>query len=160
MMYYPTFVPERIDLAGALRSALRSNLRTMTGAPVPMIGIRGIRYLSRRLRKTAQRGTPRDLKLLLGHVVRMQEEIGTGGAGFRFLYASFLQEAAKLVSSEVLAEASRRMTEAGDGWRSFALAATRLAKGRGEGGIDEVCKILEECADREAEVWRGLRSFV
>jgi hypothetical protein len=160
MMYYPTFVPERIDLRRALRSALRSNVRTMTGAPLPMIGIRGIRYLSRRLRKTAQRGTPRDLKLLLGHVVRMQEEIGTGGAGFRFLYASFLQEAAKLVESEVLAEASRRMTEAGDGWRRFALAATRLAKGRGDGGIDEVCKILEECADREAEVWRGLRAFV
>jgi hypothetical protein len=159
MMYYPTFVPERIDLPRALRSALRSNLRTMTGAPFPMIGIRGIRHLSRRLRKTAQRGSPRELKLLLGHVVRMQEEIGTGGAGFRFLYASFLQEASKLVGSDVLAAGSQRMTQAGDAWRRFALAATRLAKGRGEVGIDDVCKILEECADLEAEVWKGLRRF-
>jgi hypothetical protein len=159
MMYYPTSVPQRPDLPRALRSALRANLRTMTGAPFPMIGIRGIRFLSRKLRKTAQRGSARDLKLLLGHVVRMQEEIGTGGAGFRFLYASYLQEASKLVSSDVLAEASRGMTRAGDAWRGFALAATRLAKGRGEVGIDDVCKVLEECADLEAAVWKGLRGF-
>ena len=29
----------------------------------------------------------------LGNIVRMQEEIGTGGGGFRFMYAAFLQEA-------------------------------------------------------------------
>jgi hypothetical protein len=160
MMYYPTFVPERVDFERAIRSALRSNLRTMTSAPLPQIGIRGIRYLSRRLSKTARRAPPRTLKLLLGHVVRMQEEIGTGGAGFRFLYASFLQEASKRLSSEVLADASSRMTEAGDAWRGFALAATRMCKGRGEIGIEELCKILEGCADLEADVWRRLRSFV
>src|SRR6185436_166585 len=33
-------------------------------------------------------------RLYTGNIVRMQEEIGTGGAGFRFLYASFLQELA------------------------------------------------------------------
>ena len=35
--------------------------------------------------------------LYLGQVVRMLEEIGTGGAGFRFIYAAFLQESAKIL---------------------------------------------------------------
>ena len=31
--------------------------------------------------------------LYLAQLVRMQEEIGTGGGGFRYIYAAFLQEA-------------------------------------------------------------------
>ena len=33
----------------------------------------------------------------LGQVIRMLEEIGTGGAGFRFIYAAFLQESAGIL---------------------------------------------------------------
>jgi hypothetical protein len=42
-------------------------------------------------------------------IVRMQEEIGTGGGGFRFIYAAFLQEAGRLMGSTRLEEASRMM---------------------------------------------------
>jgi len=157
LMYYPRRVPDRIDLPKALRSALRANLRTITGAPVPLIGIRGIRYLGRRIARLARRGDPRAVKRLLVHVVRMQEEIGTGGAGFRFLYASFLQEAGDRLESAPLAEASSRMTGAGDAWRQFALAATRMAKGRAELRVPELVDLLQGCADREAEVWDLLR---
>ena len=37
---------------------------------------------------------------------RMQEEIGTGGAGFRFLYAAFLQEAGEKLNRADLLKAS------------------------------------------------------
>jgi len=40
----------------------------------------------------------------------MQEEIGTGGAGFRFMYASFLQEAGEKIGAAELGEASARLT--------------------------------------------------
>jgi len=33
----------------------------------------------------------------LANVARMQEEVGTGGAGIRFMHAAFLQKAAELV---------------------------------------------------------------
>lgn len=159
LMYYPRFVPERIDLHKALRSALRANLRTMTGAPVPLIGIRGIRYLGRRIARLERRGDRRALERLLVHVVRMQEEIGTGGAGFRFLYASFLQEAGERLEIAPLAEASARMTEAGDVWRRFALAATRMSKRRSPMDVPALVELLHACADREASVWGLLRQL-
>src|SRR5690625_7152786 len=58
----------------------------------------------------------------------MQEEIGTGGAGFRFIYASFLQEAAQLLNDPALERASESMTDVGDSWRNFALAVAKECK--------------------------------
>ena len=55
----------------------------------------------------------------------MLEEIGTGGAGFRFIYAAFLQEAADVLNKPKLKDISRLMTEAGDKWREFAYLAAK-----------------------------------
>jgi len=44
----------------------------------------------------------RDAALNLAQVIRMLEEIGTGGAGFRFIYGAFLQEAAEKTGIESL----------------------------------------------------------
>jgi hypothetical protein len=88
----------------------------------------------------------------------MQEEIGTGGAGFRFIYASFLQESARLLASDMLAEASRMLTDAGDEWRRFALYATKMSRGRETMDVDALATILNRCADIEAGAWRMLRA--
>ena len=64
----------------------------------------------------------------------MQEEIGTGGAGFRFMYAAFLQEAAALLEKPELREKAKEMTRIGDLWREFAFEAGRMVKGRAEAG--------------------------
>ena len=58
------------------------------------------------------------------------EDQGTGGGGFRFLYASFLQEASKVLNNPRLNEFSREMMEIGDGWREISLAAAQIAKKR------------------------------
>ena len=60
----------------------------------------------------------------------MQEEIGTGGGGFRFLYASFLQELEAKTGYTALGALSARLVEIGDRWREFALAAARMIRGR------------------------------
>ena len=64
----------------------------------------------------------------------MQEEIGTGGAGFRFMFAAFLQEAATLLDRPELREKAKEMTAIGDQWREFAFEAGRMVKGRSEAG--------------------------
>jgi hypothetical protein len=64
----------------------------------------------------------------LGQVIRMLEEIGTGGAGFRFIYAAFLQESAAILQIPLLDKLSTEMTEAGDRWREFAWQASRCFK--------------------------------
>ena len=66
---------------------------------VPMLGVRGIHRLAGHVRGWSK--TVPDIKkqnLLIGHIIRMQEEVGTGGAGFRYLYAAFLQEAGELLN--------------------------------------------------------------
>ena len=63
----------------------------MLSPPLPWFGNKAIFLLSKQIKKYPQKLTPRKASLYLGNVVRMQEEIGTGGAGFRFLYAAFLQ---------------------------------------------------------------------
>jgi hypothetical protein len=70
----------------------------MLDAPLPIIGVRGIRWLAKAIEKLDTGSGAAHSKLFIGQVVRMQEEIGTGGGGFRFIYASFLQEAADLLA--------------------------------------------------------------
>ncbi len=158
LLYYPTRVPDAIDYATVIPQAIRANDRIMTRAPLPVIGVRGIRYLAGNLvRVSGRRDAARRLPLYLAHIVRMQEEIGTGGAGFRFVYASFLQESATILGCAHLADAARAMTAAGDRWRDFALEATRISRRKGNLDIKGLADLLRDCAQREADVWTMLR---
>jgi hypothetical protein len=60
----------------------------------------------------------------------MQEEIGTGGGGFRYIYAAFLQEAYGYYPDEILTEVSAAFTRSGDLWREAAVQAAGIYKGR------------------------------
>lgn len=155
LMYTIESVPESIDYPQAIRAAITKNVKVMTGAPLPVIGVRGIRYLAGKIDKL--KGSVKEQRLYLGHIVRMQEEIGTGGAGFRFIYASFLQEAAQLLNDPVLEKASDTMTEVGDHWREFALLTVKECK-RGE-TIDRqrIADKLRDCAERENALWQDLK---
>lgn len=159
LMYYPTQIPAAIDYATAVPSAIRWNSRTMQ-APVPIAGVKGIRFLGRQIVKLAA-GPQRETYLphYLGHIVRMQEEIGTGGAGFRFIYASFLQESNRQLNNPLLAEAAKNLTDAGDEWRRFALIATKMCRGRAEMNPVLLEKTLNDIADREAAVWKQLKTI-
>lgn len=156
LMYYPTAMPEEIDYGQLIPAAVRRNLRTMTTAPLPIVGIRGIRYLASNVLKLGRRNDKR-LILHLTHIVRMQEEIGTGGAGFRFIYGSFLQEAGKLIDNGRLVDASKRITAAGDEWRRFALNATKMCRGRTPMDIQALADIINACADKELDAWRAVK---
>jgi hypothetical protein len=157
-MYYISQLPERIDLPNAARRSIRGVCRTMLGSRLPLLGIAGIRFLAKRLAKWPDKMGPEKAALYLGQIIRMQEEIGTGGAGFRFMYAAFLQEAAALLNDPQLARVSEKMTAAGDRWRRFALLGSRICKGRArpDESYPAMAAILEECALRESEIYREL----
>ncbi|MBE0555920.1 MAG: BtrH N-terminal domain-containing protein, partial [Proteobacteria bacterium] len=157
-LYYPVRVDPAVDRVEAIRKAIRKTVRMMLHAPLPFIGIMGINYMARRIEGLAD-GDARYARLYLGHIVRMQEEIGTGGGGFRFMYAAFLQEAGRLLGSAPLEEASRMMTETGDWWRKFALACARVCKGKTPAfDAGEIAALLRQCAAQEKLVYRLLKS--
>src|SRR5690606_573679 len=90
-MYYIKAVPEALDFNRAIRSGIRQTCFFMLSPPVPWAGNNAIFTLARKVAAYPDKLTDRKRKLYLGNIIRMQEEIGTGGAGFRFLYAAFLQ---------------------------------------------------------------------
>jgi len=139
------------------RAAIRRACRTML-APIPIVGVRGMRMLARRI---AQLDPQAELsKEWIGHVVRMQEEIGTGGAGFRFLYAAFLQEAAEHAERPALAAQADALLEIGDAWRMLALRAARMIRGREPLVPATLAGLLNELAEREGQFFHQLRQVV
>ena len=138
------------------RQAIERTARQML-APVPIVGVRGIRMLARAV---ARLDSSEHSKAWVGHIVRMQEEIGTGGAGFRFLYAAFLQEAAERAERPALNAQAEALLDIGDAWRSFALRAARMIRGREPFLPAELGALLQGLATREAEFFGTLRRVV
>jgi hypothetical protein len=160
-MYYITKVPKDIDLKSAIVKSTRKTAKDMLTIPIPMFGVKGIRFLAKQVRKWPKKFGDKDAALNLSQVIRMLEEIGTGGAGFRFIYAAFLQECSEILNQPWLNDLSKEMTDIGDKWREFAYLAARVFKKRGDGEItyDMLADILVVIADREEKVFQQLKQI-
>ncbi len=157
LLYYPLGQPQTPDWHKVLPAAIKKTTRIMLDAPLPIIGVRGIRRLAKAIEGLdAERDAGRT-KLFIGQVVRMQEEIGTGGGGFRFIYASFLQEAAELLGRPALNELSEKLVDIGDEWREFALATARQIRARDPLAPARLADKLRLIADREQAFFLDLR---
>jgi len=156
LLYYPDAPGRNQVSADAVRSAIVKTTRIMLG-PIPVTGVRGMRMLANKIQRL--RADEYGMNYI-GHIVRMQEEIGTGGAGFRFLYASFLQEAAALCALPELALLAERLNTIGDDWRGFALQAVRMIKGRDPVDFAALAATLHALADQEEAFFRALRKAV
>jgi len=157
-MYWPVAIPEEVNLRRAIIKGIRKTCYDMTEIPLHFFGAKGIRYLAKRMLKWPQQLGDRKALQYLGQVVRMQEEIGTGGAGFRFMYAAFLQECARIFNDDRFAAFSLQMTEIGDDWRAFAYEASRLVKNRSSQGSDwaSVSLALQGIATKEQQLFEAL----
>ena len=160
-LYYPVFIPKEINLEKAIRKAIKKNCNDML-APVPIIGVRAIRRVAKNIPKWAKKIGVAKTNHYLGQLIRMQEEIGTGGGGFRFIYAAFLQESADILKNEQLRELSKEMTEIGDMWRDLAVQIARVYKKRSnEQDVYELLsKNMLHIADREEAFFKKLKKAV
>lgn len=149
LMYEMTLPTAEVDLAPQIKSSIKKTAKMMNGLLLPFFGNKGIRHLVKKI-KTLKDKPHKDAAMFLGNIVRMQEEIGTGGAGFRFMFASFLDEAAAFLNDDALFEISTFTTEIGDLWREFAMKAVLFCKNRKNVTIDDVAASLEVCAEQEA----------
>lgn len=156
--YYIDGMPEAIDLAKAIKASIKKTAGMMLYTPLPWVGLRGMRMMKRAILNLPHHSHKRYPSLYLGHIIRMQEEIGTGGGGFRLMYAAFLAEAAEVLGRDELKTASKMMTEAGDMWRQFALSASKVCKG-GDLLVTDIASKLQESIDAEEKVYRFLRGL-
>jgi hypothetical protein len=159
LLYYPTSVPTEIDLKPVIVKSIKKVAKSMLNTPVPIAGLKGIKYLAKAILKLGKKDK-RYSKLFLGHIVRMQEEIGTGGAGFRYLYASFLQESSLAFDSDAtLVEASEMFLKVGDEFREFALIIAKSVKSKKEIDYEKIANKLDSIADEEKKVYQKLLEF-
>lgn len=160
-MYYPTFIPKKLNLEKAIIKGIKATCRDML-APIPIVGTKGMRLLARKIRVWPKRIGLKKTNHYFGQFVRMQEEIGTGGGGFRYIFGAFLQEASSILNKPELKELSKEITEIGDLWRDFAIAASRLYKNRSNefDGYTKVSDRLLELADKEEAFFKKLKKSV
>jgi hypothetical protein len=164
-MYWIKSVPEQLpDMKTLVVKSIQKTCWYMVSQPgfIHIAGANGILYLSRRIRTWEQTMGARRAKLNLAQLIRMLEEIGTGGAGFRFIYGAFLQEAAEKTGLSFLNDYSVRITEIGDLWRVFAYKASRIIKKRaGENyTYDDLADLLQVIGDKEKAFFRELAEAV
>lgn len=160
-MYWADKIPAEMQLKSAIVQGIKHTAKDMLGIPIPMFGVKGIRYLAKKVRNYPSSLGKVKASQWLGQIVRAQEEIGTGGAGFRFMYAAFLQEASEILQQEWLKKAADDFTEIGDLWRNFAVETARIVKDRSknEDSYNQAADLLIEIARREELVFKQLKNI-
>ena len=159
-IYFPTEQKAITDdiIRKAIKSGIKRNADDMLNIPMFFIGVKGIRYTAKKIKSWRDKLGPKDAGLYLAQLVRMQEEIGTGGGGFRYIYGAFLQEAHAFLPNDTLLESSKLMTQAGDLWRSAAVQAAGIYKGRigSQADFDVMGDYLLEIAEIEKKAFESL----
>ena len=161
-MYYTKSVNPHPDLRGVCIKGMKDSCNLMLRIPLPIFGVRGMRLLAKKVIKSPDKLGFQEACRHLAGTVRWVEETGTGGAGFRYMYAVFMQEAAELFGSEDLAQLSRDMTAIGDTWRDFSVMSARIIKQRNkpEENFANAGGLILQCADREEAFFKNLQKVV
>ena len=160
-LYYLESVPTQYDWEKAIKKGIKKTCNDML-APVPIIGVNAMKWVARSIKKWPKKIGIKKTNHYLGQLIRMQEEIGTGGGGFRFIYAAFLEEASQILNNPKLKELSKEMTEIGDEWRDFALNISRVYKNRsGEENVyEKLSDQLMGLAEREKKFFQELKKSI
>ena len=159
-MYYPVQGKAVTDalIARAIQTGIKRNVNAMLHIPGAIAGVKGIAYTGRKIKGWRDKLGLHKAGLYLAQLVRMQEEIGTGGGGFRYIYAAFLQEAYAYCSNDQLPVISTVFTRSGDLWRTAAVQAAGIYKGRigSQADFNVMGDYLLEISELEKQAFRAL----
>ena len=162
-IYYPqsSVVITDEQIKKAIIKGIKNNVNQMLRIPGSFAGVKGIRNTGQKIKKWRDKLGLQKAGLYLAQLVRMQEEIGTGGGGFRYIYAAFLQEAYAYLEKEELLEVSNLFTQSGDLWRTAAVQAAGIYKGRlgSQEDFDVMGDHLIEISVLEKEAFRILKNI-
>jgi hypothetical protein len=159
-LYYPKEIKPITEeqIRKGIVTGVKRNVRDMLHIPGPIAGVSGIKFTGNRIKKWRDKLGQRKAGLYLAQLVRMQEEIGTGGGGFRYIYGAFLQQAHTYIPDDRLLEISKDFTKSGDLWRSAAVQAAGIYKGRigSQQDFNQMGDYLHEIAAIEKQAFTAL----
>jgi hypothetical protein len=127
----------------------------------PIAGVNGIKYTGNKIKQWHDKLGTKEAGAYLAQLVRMQEEIGTGGGGFRYIYGAFLQEAYAYIPNDDLLEISTQFTASGDLWREGAIQAAGIYKGRlgSQEDFNKMGDYLLEIAEIERKAFVAIKNI-
>ena len=162
-LFYPDKIPDDPPFEKAIVAGIKSACHNMLKLPVPFIGIKGIYRFADKIMEWPK--LARDIEHLSHEIMKINvllEDQGTGGAGFRYMYATFLQQASGIIDKPALSEMSKRMMEIGDGWRNISYIAAKIGKNRdlGESNLKELGNLIRERGDLEKDFFQDLLKTV
>jgi len=162
-MFYIKSIPPKPDYEKAIRKGIKKAIFNMLKIPIPFLGVKGIEMFSRKI--TDWPKYARDEEHLSHEIMKINvllEDQGTGGAGFRFMFATFLRQASEILKDNDLFEMSKRMMAIGDGWREISLHAARIGKKRelGPEKLKELSDMIRSRAEAEKEFFTDLKKLV
>lgn len=123
-------------------------------------GVKGFHYFAKDLRRWESKYNPREISMRFMWYYKLIERAGTGGAGYRFIYADFLKETAKLLHDEMIDSAACKMLDNAELWRNFTLYCRRYLKKDGGVTINEIADILDSIGDMEYDIFRNLDKYI
>jgi hypothetical protein len=162
-MFYADSVPTEIDLRKPILTGIRRASFNMTRLPIPFLGVKGIRKFAEKVNEWPL--ITRDIEDLADRMMRINillEDQGTGGGGFRYMYATFLQQAAGITGDDRLKTMSKEMMKIGDKWRNISYFAAKISKNRDLGAekIKELSGMIYAQADEEQKFFDDLYKLV
>jgi hypothetical protein len=157
-MYWINTIRKDLDIKSAVEKGIKKTVYEMIKVPFPLIGVKGIHWLAKDLKKWPKKHGNETAAFYLGQIIRMSEDFGTGGAGFRYIYGAFLKEVGEKYNNPDLLTASNMMGNAANRWREFTYMGARNCKNRSKPEEDygKLSDMLHEIADMEKEVYGKL----
>lgn len=160
-IYYLKAVPQQqVDLRKAIVKSIRKVCWKMLRHPLTFEGVRAMRSMAQVVRKYRDKELDDHDRKFFIHIYRMLE-IGSGGAGYRFLYADFLDEAAPILQCDELKRIANMLRDVCSDWRVVALASAHLANRQVDADsqraeVDAAADHFLIAADKEKEIFTQL----
>ncbi len=159
-LYYPEKIITKPDLKKPIIKGIKKASWNMLNIPIPFVGVKGIYKFADKINTWPK--LTRDTEHLSHEIMKINillEDQGTGGAGFRYMYATFLKQAAAIVNNPTLDEMSERIMKIGDDWRNISYFAAKMGKNRdlGSDKIKELSELIRKQGDAEKAYFTDLK---
>ncbi|MFC2102224.1 BtrH N-terminal domain-containing protein [Bacteroidota bacterium] len=157
-MYWINNMPKEIDVKTGVSKGLKKSVYEMIKVPFWLIGVKGMKVLAKDIRKWPKKHGNEKASFYLGQILRMAEDFGTGGAGFRYIFGAFLKESGEKFNNTELLEAADLMGKTANRWRDFTYIGAKNCKNRAKPEEDYgmLGDMMMEIAEGEKKVFQML----
>lgn len=147
---------ENFDYRPACLEGLKETCHNMIDVPFRYFGAKGIHYMANQLRKWEHKYSREELLDALYNYYRLLERAGTGGSGYRYLYARFLSQSAEIFQDETLDKCAELLTKGADAWREFSVDVLHHRKKQNV-TLNDMADKLEIAADYEYQTFMKIK---